>query len=218
MTKAFSYLRVSSEQQTEGDGFDRQTAAITKFAAANGISITQTFKEDLTGKTEMEHRPAFLALVEALEANGVKTVVIEKLDRLARDLMVQESIIGDFLRRGFTIMSTCEPDLCSSDPSRVLMRQMVGAFAQYERAMIVMRTKAARDRMRANGERCEGQKPFGSREGEEKVISTIQFLRAGGFGVDRIAAELNQAGHKTRHGKTWHGTTVSNILKAQESK
>jgi DNA invertase Pin-like site-specific DNA recombinase len=47
----------------------------------------------------------------------VKVVLIETLHRLARDLMVQESILADFKRHGFEIISVSEPDLCSDDPS-----------------------------------------------------------------------------------------------------
>ena len=49
--------------------------------------------------------------------------------------MVQESIIADFKRKGLSIISVNEPDLCSDDPSRVLMRQMLGAKFQYEKTL-----------------------------------------------------------------------------------
>jgi DNA invertase Pin-like site-specific DNA recombinase len=61
-------------------------------------------------------------MMEALAANGTKLVLIEKLDRLARDLMVQETIIGDLKKRGFELVSVTEPDLLQNDPTRILMR------------------------------------------------------------------------------------------------
>lgn len=60
--------------------------------------------------------------VTALHGNGVRTVVIEKLDRLAPDLMVQEATIADLQKHGFTLVSVAEPDLMANDPSRILMR------------------------------------------------------------------------------------------------
>jgi hypothetical protein len=63
-------------------------------------------------------------MMTALMSNGTRTVVVERLDRVARDLMVQESILADFKRKGLEVVSVAEPDLCSHDPSRVLMRQM----------------------------------------------------------------------------------------------
>jgi DNA invertase Pin-like site-specific DNA recombinase len=87
----------------------------------------------------MESRPALLELQETVKETG-GTVIIEKLDRLARDLMVSESILVDFQRKGVTVVSVAEPDLCSSEPTRILMRQMMSAFAQYEKSMIVGQT------------------------------------------------------------------------------
>jgi len=77
----------------------------------------------------------------ALLANGTETVLVERLDRCARDLMVQESIIADFKRKGLSIISVNEPDLCSDDLGRVLMRQMLGAFFQYEKTLLVAKLR-----------------------------------------------------------------------------
>ena len=54
------------------------------------------------------------------------------------------------------------------DPARVLMRQMVGALAQYEKATIVMKLRGARERKRAKTGRCEGRKPFGKTQAERR--------------------------------------------------
>src|SRR5271168_3262301 len=161
-TTAFSYLRVSGRAQVDGDGFPRQRAAIAAFARAHDITIKQEFPEKGVSGT-IEDRPAWLELMAALHANGTKIVLIEKLDRLARDLMVQESIIADLKKHGFELISVAEPDLCADDPSRTLMRQMMGAFAQYERTMIVAKLRGARQRIRAKTGRCEGRKAYGTR-------------------------------------------------------
>ena len=59
-----------------------------------------------------------MALLAALASNGTKLVLIERLDHPARDLMLQETIIGDLHKRGFQIISAMEPDLCADDSSR----------------------------------------------------------------------------------------------------
>ena len=89
-----------------------------------------------------------MEILEALAENGTGLVLIERLDRLARDLMVQETIIGDLRKRSFDLISVCEPDLLQADPTRVLMRQIFGAIAQYEKAMIVAKLRGARQRIR----------------------------------------------------------------------
>src|SRR3954453_17181361 len=130
MTKAFAYLRVSGKGQIEGDGFNREPAAIKPYAASHDIKIVKTFREEgISGTTELENRPALMELLEDLASNGTNLVLIEKLDRLARDLMVQETIIGDLRKRGYDLVSVTEPDLLQRDPSRVLMRQVFGAIA-----------------------------------------------------------------------------------------
>jgi DNA invertase Pin-like site-specific DNA recombinase len=152
-------------------------------------------------------------MLEALASNGTKTVIIERLDRLARDLMVQENIIADLRKRGFNLISVAEPDLCSNDPSRVLMRQIFGSIAQYDRAMTVAKLRGARERMRAATGRCEGRKPFGTRPGESEVVERMKALRENGLAVDKVAAALNAEGAKPRAGQQWYATSVYRILK-----
>jgi DNA invertase Pin-like site-specific DNA recombinase len=217
MTKAFAYLRVSGKGQVDGDGFPRQLDAIRRYAAANGIRIVRTFREEgVSGATDLEDRPALMELLEALAANGCKLVLVEALHRLARDLMVQETIIGDLRKRGYDIISVTEPDLLQSDPTRVLMRQIFGAISQYEKAMVVAKLRGARQRMKAKTGRCEGQKPYGHYEGEEAVLERMRQLRTEGMSFDRVAAALNAEGTKPRSGERWWGKTVNNILSAQE--
>ena len=215
MTKAYAYVRVSGKGQLEGDGFTRQLAAIKKYSTEQGIKISRTFREEgVSGTKDLENRPALQELIVALHSNGTKVVLVEKLDRLARDLMIQESIIADLKRHGFEIVSVTEPDLCSDDPSRTLMRQMLGAFAQYERSMIVQKLKGARQRIRTKEGRCEGRKPYGARPGEQQIIERMKTLRKQGTAVDKIAAILNSEGAMPRSGTQWYATSVYRVLKA----
>ncbi|WP_348269420.1 recombinase family protein [Edaphobacter paludis] len=215
MKKAFAYLRVSGKGQLDGDGFTRQGQAIERYANVNGITIVETFQEEgVSGTKELDDRPALQDLLAALKEGDVKVVILEKLDRLARDLMIQETILSDLMKQGFEVISVCEPDLCSTDPSRVLVRQIFGAIAQYDRAMTVLKLRGARQRMKVREGRCEGRKAFGARSGESQAIARMRELRSGGMAVDKIAEQLNAEGIATRMGKGWHGMSVSRILKA----
>jgi len=211
--KAFGYLRVSGKGQLDGDGFPRQRAAIKQYAAAHGTRVVRWFEEQgISGTKDLENRPALQELMLALHSNGTRLVLIEKLDRLARDLMVQETIIGDLRKNGFEIISVAEPDLCSDDPSRKLVRQVFGAIAEYERAMIVLKLRAARQRVRAREGRCEGRKPFGSRPGETQTIVRIRELAGKGLNFSNIADTLNSEELPTRTGGQWFPSTVSRVL------
>jgi DNA invertase Pin-like site-specific DNA recombinase len=215
MKKAFAYLRVSGKGQVDGDGFTRQHEAIKKYAAKHDLKIVKVFREEgVSGTRDMDDRPAFQDMLLAMLSNGVRTFIIEKLDRIARDLMVQEAIIGDLRQRGIELISTEEPDLSSDEPTRVLLRQFMGAVAQYEKTMIVLKLRGARQRIRAKHGKCEGRKPYGHHEGEQPILERMKALRASGLSVDNVAAALNAGGVQTRSGGLWYGATVNRILKA----
>ncbi len=212
--KGFLYLRVSGKSQVEGDGFARQEAAIRAYAKAHDIKLVKVFKEEgVSGTKELAHRPAFLAMMEALHSNGVKLVLVESLSRLARDLMIQESILHDLKRHGFQLVSVAEPDLCSDDPSRKLMRQIMGAFHEYEKQMIVVKLRGARQRTKIKNGSCEGRKPYGFYPGETETLKRIKELDASGQTTTAIANRLRAEGRKTRSGGEWLQPTVSKIIK-----
>ena len=213
MTKAYAYLRVSGKGQVKGDGFPRQIKAIREYAKEHDIRIVKIYREEgVSGTMDLANRPALLEMMAALHGNGVKLVLVEKLDRLARDLMIQETIIGDLRKYGFELVSVIEPDLCQDDPTRKLMRQIIGAIAEYEKSMIVIKLRGARQRKKARTGRCEGRKPYGHYPGEKRVVDRMRALRKEGLGFDRLAARLNAEDLRTRKGTAWHGFGVNRIL------
>ena len=213
MTKAFAYLRVSGKGQIDGDGFTRQRAAIKAFAAANGLKLVREFREEgVSGTVETMDRAGWAEMIATLHSNGVRTIIVEKLDRLARDLMVQEAAIADLQKHGFALISVAEPDLMANDPTRVLMRQLMGAVAQYDKSQIVAKLRGARMRKRAKDGRCEGRKPYGFYPGEGEIVARMKALRAEGLGFDRVAARMNEEGIETRTRGRWHGVMVNRIL------
>jgi DNA invertase Pin-like site-specific DNA recombinase len=209
--KAFGYLRVSGKGQVDGDGFPRQKAAITTWARAHGYRIVRWFTEKGVSGT-LEHREELDAMLVALMSNGVDTVVVEKLDRLSRDLRIQENLIHEYFTNRFALISTCEPDLGSDDPNRVFMRQIFGAVAQLDKSNIVLKLRAARQRKKANTGRCEGRMPYGFREGEQQIIERIKKDYSKGKNYEQIARDLNNEGVKPRTG-IWYPANVRKIVK-----
>jgi DNA invertase Pin-like site-specific DNA recombinase len=217
MTKACAYLRVSGMGQLDGDGFTRQTEAIERFAASSRMVILETFREEgVSGTKDLENRPALQDLLLAVDSGEIRVVLIERLDRLARDLMIQETILGDLRKRGITVISVTEPDLCGDDPSRKLMRQIFGAIAEYDKAMIVLKLRGARQRIRAKQGRCEGAKAFGSSDAQRPTVERILSLRSAGMAVDTIAEMLNAEGLKSKTGGKWYGSSVRNVLMREQ--
>jgi DNA invertase Pin-like site-specific DNA recombinase len=213
---AFGYIRVSGESQVKEDGPIRQRKAIQDYAKANGIRIVKWFVEEaVSGTVESQNRPAFSEMLAALMGNGTRTVLIEKLDRIAREVYVQEGTIRLLKEKGFELISVSEPDLYSDDMYRVAMRQMMGVFAELDRKSIVYKLRAARQRKRTRDGWCEGRKPFGSRSGEDAVIARMKSLRATGETWESIAKILNEEKLKPRAGKHWYATSVRRIVVAQ---
>ena len=182
---------------------------------ANGYRIVRWFQEGISGTAEGIDRPAFTEMKEALLANGVRTVIIERLDRIARDVIIQESILKDLTKRGFELISAAEPDLCSNDPYRSAMRQMLGVFAELDRKTIVLKLRAARDRVRAKTGHCEGRKAYGHREGERAILDRIKSLHGAGATWEAIANTLNADSVKTRKGTKWFPATIRRIVLKQ---
>jgi len=216
-TKCFGYIRVSGRSQVTGDGFTRQQLALRDYCSTHNMQLVRVFKEEgVSGTTENMDRPAWQALMVELHSNGVKTILIEKLDRLARDLMIQEAALADLRKHGFTLLSTMEPDLCSSDPTRVLVRHFMGAVAQYEKSQLVIKLRGARARMKASTGHCEGRKAYGHYEGEQAALERMKALyKEARLPYAKIAAQLNVEGLKPRTGQQWYPGGVRRILLAQ---
>lgn len=215
-TRAFTYLRCSGRGQIDGDTWERQTEVISRFLANRPdlSHVCHYVEPGICGA--LEDRPVLAQMFLDLDETGIKLVIIEKLDRLARDLMTQENIIRDLRRRGVELVSVYEPDLCSDDPTRKLMRQIMGAIAEFDRHMIIARTRAARQRIRSRGQRCEGRKPFGFRPHETETLARMTVMAADGYTWTAIANELNEAGMRPRKGSKWFPATVGRILRRSE--
>ena len=210
MEKCFAYLRVSDPSQIKKDGFTRQLKAIEQYAKAHKLQIVNIFREQGVSGTKA-NRPALAQMIVSLEKNnhGVKTVIIEKLDRLARDLMVQEAIIRDFRKGNFNIISTTEgADLCGDDPTRKLIRQVMGAVSEYDKTMLVAKLQAARERVKAEKGKCEGRKGYyETMEGRAVVRRIYALRRTPQTGkrrtLQKIADMLNAEHSLTFNGKQW---------------
>ena len=165
-TEAFSYLRVSGKGQVDGHGFPRQQDAVRRYAKAHRLTIAHEFREPVSGARDGFDRPGLTDLFVAVKSDGVKTVLVERSDRLARDLMVGEVILAEFRKFNVQVIaadSGIDLTVADDDPTRVLIRQVLGAVAQFEKSAIVQKLRAARERIRRQGDKCEGRKPRGLR-------------------------------------------------------
>jgi site-specific DNA recombinase len=103
MEKTFLYLRVSTPGQAEGFGFDRQEEACRAYAKKAGYEVAGVFQEaGVSGVADETQRPAFQEMMTDILSNGVKTVIVESMDRLARELRIQETLLIYLASKGVT--------------------------------------------------------------------------------------------------------------------
>jgi len=148
----------------------------------------------------------------------VRVVLVEEARRFARDLVAQELGILLLIKRGVRLLTASGDDMCdTSDPSRVMMHQIAGAFAQYEKARLVVRLRRAREVKGKMG----GRKSLA--ETRPEVVALARELhRPTRLGRQRslreISAELAARGFVAeRTGRPYEAAQVSRILGGRSS-
>lgn len=218
--QAVSYLRVSGMGQVEGDGLERQRQAVAAYARSASLALVDEYRDEaVSGTKDLDQREGLSELLARIQANGVRVVVVERADRLARDLMVGELILAEFRKLGAQVVDSAGTDLTAADgdPTRVLIRQVLGAVSQFEKSTIVAKLAAARARKKRATGRCEGRKPFGHRPGEQATLERAQaLLKAHKAGTRpayaAVARALNAEGRQTRTGVPWSPAMVRRVL------
>jgi DNA invertase Pin-like site-specific DNA recombinase len=198
-TKAFAYLRTSSATNVgaDKDSDKRQRQAIAACAKANRIELVgEYYDADVKGADPVHTRPAFSAMLEAILGNGVRTIVIESAGRFARDLIVQETGFAYLRDLGVTLIAADGHDFSEETPTAVLIRQVLGAVSQFQKAELVAKLKGARDRKRKDDKTWrEGRKPA-----PPEAVKLARRLRRQGLSLEKIGLALAD------HGFTVPGT------------
>src|SRR3984885_3997870 len=218
--KAVAYLRTSSRTNVgvDKDSDKRQRAAIEAYAKAAGHEIVQTFYDAaVSGADPVGARPGFAEMLERLMSNGARTIIVESPDRFARDLMVQLAGHDMLKARGITLIAASAPTHFIEDtPTAVLVRQVLGAVAEFEKTTLVAKLAAARRRKRvATGKKVEGRKSHA--EARPDVVKMAKALarkkpKGGKLSLRAIAAEMAARGVLNERGKPFNPKRVSVLL------
>ena len=220
LTKAAAYLRTSSAANTgpDKDSDKRQRAAIDAYAKAAGYEIVEEFYDAaVSGADPVSARPGFSEMLEALLANGARTIIVESPDRFARDLMVQLAGHDMLKQRGIVLIAASAPQHFTEDtPTAVLVRQVLGAIAEFDKTTLVAKLAAARRRKRiATGRKVEGRKSHA--EARPEVVALVRALRrrkpkGGQMSLRAISAELAAQGHLNEGGRPFNQGSIAAIL------
>ncbi len=212
--KSVAYLRTSSGTNAgpDKDSEKRQRVAIQRYARRAGITVVEWFNDPaVSGADPIEARPGFAALLDRIENNGVKLVLVEDASRFARDLVAQELGLLMLIKRGVRVLTAAGDDMTdTSDPSRIMMRQIAGSFAQYEKARLVHKLKTARDRKKALTGKCGGRKPLA--ELRPEVAALARQLHAQRMSLRKISTALAEQGHVTAGGRPYSANAVQALL------
>jgi DNA invertase Pin-like site-specific DNA recombinase len=219
LVEAVAYIRTSSAANvgTDKDSDKRQRAAIESFAKRSGFALVAEYNDAaVSGADPIDTRPGFAELLDRIEGNGVRTVIVEDASRFARELMTQELGILALIQRGVRVLTANGDDLTdSSDPSRKMMRQIAGAFHEYEKARLVAKLKAARDRKRAAAGKREGRKAW-AEINPDLVREAKRLRRRSPKGHQRslrdVAAELVKLGFVNQRGAEFSASSIASIL------
>ena len=222
LIKAVAYLRTSSAANVgaDKDSEKRQRAAIEAFARAAGYEIVDSYYDEAVGGADpVTSRPGFAAMMERIASNGVRTILVETANRFARDLIVQETGYALLKGQGVELIAADKPDAFLDDtPTATLIRQVLGAVSQFEKAMIVTKLKGARDRKRrATGMKVEGRKCYA--EARPEVVILAKKLHRYPINGHRrslreVAQELAAAGHMTKTGKPYAAAAIAKMIGA----
>ena len=164
------YMRTSTLTNKDGDSVHRQKSSIMKWVKSNGYSVKGEYWDIESGKMNTFDRPEFMNMISDSERLGIKVLVFSDQSRLSRDIIVQESTFRLLSSRGYSLISSENPNSFLEDtPTSNLIRQIMGSFCEFDRSSTVSKLKVSRIRKRESNRdkgivtrnrkgKCEGRK------------------------------------------------------------
>lgn len=216
MKAASAYYRTSSATNVgqDKDSLERQRAAVAGYAASNGLEIVlEQYDAAVSGADPIHERTGFCAL---LNADGPKTILVENASRFARDLAVQLAGQQLLKEQGYELIPVDAPDyFLDETPTAVMVRQILGAVSEFEKAQVVSKLKAARDRKRAENGKCEGRKSY--QERDPVLIQEAKRLRRRSptgkrRSLRKISQTLFKMGYATKKGTAFGAGQVQRLI------
>jgi DNA invertase Pin-like site-specific DNA recombinase len=152
-------------------------------------------------------------MLQRIAGNGIGTIIVESPDRFARDLAVQLAGHDMLKGLGIDLIPASTPDFFQEDtPTAVLVHRVRGAIAQFEKASLVAKLKAARDRKRARVGKCEGRRSHLEMNPELVALAKKLHRRnpktGQGLSLRSIAAELEQRGYVNMRGQRFAAASI----------
>jgi site-specific DNA recombinase len=216
-----TYTRISTDEDHQPYSLEAQAGRLSAYINSQpGWAAARAYTDSLSGAT-LERPGLSRALAEA-RAGRYDLLLVYRVDRLARSVRGLAQILEELDGAGVAFRSATEPFDTSSAAGRMMV-QMLGVFAEFERATIIDRVISGMERKAARGGWCGGREPFGYRltegtlsvdEAEAAVVAVMFDLYVNQrMGSHAIAAWLNDAGHRTKAGRAWSYKAVLTVLR-----
>jgi site-specific DNA recombinase len=216
------YTRRSTDDEHQPYTIEAQTEKLKAYVASQpGWQITASFTDDASGATL--DRPGLNNALNQARAGRFDLLLVYRLDRFSRRIRDLATLMDDLDAAGVHFRSATEPFDTSSAAGRLFV-QMLGAFAEFEREVIIDRVISGMERKAAKGEWTHGPRPYGylldpdtsrlvPHPEEQDVVKEIFRLYANTKqGTRAIAEHLNALGKRTKHGKPFSGHTIVRML------
>lgn len=175
MKRAALYVRVSQDSQT----VENQLLVLNEVARRSGWEIVHTFSDEgVSGAKGRDKRPGYDALLKAVARHEVQIVAAWSVDRLGRSLPDLVAFLSDIQAKGCDLYLH-QQAIDTSTPSGRMLFQMLGVFAEFERAILKSRIAAGIQRARANNVRIgRPPMPISRAEKVQKALKDGHSIRA----------------------------------------
>jgi site-specific DNA recombinase len=216
-----TYTRISTDEEHQPYSLEAQAGRLDAYISSQpGWTPARTFTDSLSGATL--ERPGLNRALSEARAGRYDLLLVYRVDRLARSVRGLAQILEELDSAGVAFRSATEP-FDTSSPAGRMMVQMLGVFAEFERATIIDRVIAGMERKAARGGWCGGRQPYGyqlqggtlAADDTEAAIVKIMFdlYIHQRLGSHAIANWLNTAGHRTKAGRPWSYKAVLTVLR-----
>jgi DNA invertase Pin-like site-specific DNA recombinase len=223
--RALGYARVSTtDQANRGVSLEAQEARIRDWCISNGYALAEITVDRGFSGGRADNRPALQDALAAVRRGDV--LVVYSLSRLARSTRDTLMIAEALERRGADLVSLSEKIDTTSAAGRMVFR-LLAVLAEFERDIISERTAMAMGHLRRRGDYIGGKEPFGYRlldgggletvPGEQAAITRAHELHRAGLSLRKVAATLDQEGHRTRTGRPWVPEQIRRALTSRST-